>query len=145
MIRFTSIYIILNIYIYIYVWYDIWYIINMLLLFVDFSVFYWFLVDFTSSVLRAASPQLCLFFFPSFLCFPLKQHVFLLKSILTNMTKYFIFWWNMRWRRREVAAHGGGGGDGADGGRISGRVQAPIPSHPGIKYPVRDPPLTPTN
>ena len=32
---------------------------------------------------------------------------------------------------------------GGDGGRISGRVQAPIPSHPGIKYPVRDPPLTP--
>ena len=36
---------------------------------------------------------------------------------------------------------GGDGGDG--GGRISGRVQAPIPSHPGIKYPVRAPPLTP--
>ena len=40
------------------------------------------------------------------------------------------------------AHDGDGGGDG--GGRISGRVQAPIPSHPGIKYPVRDPPLTPT-
>ena len=39
-----------------------------------------------------------------------------------------------------AAAHGGGGG-----GRISGRVQAPIPSHPGIKYPVRAPPLTPIN
>ena len=36
------------------------------------------------------------------------------------------------------------GGDGDDGdGRISGRAQAPIPSHPGIKYPVRAPPLTP--
>ena len=39
---------------------------------------------------------------------------------------------------------GGGDGDGGGGGRISGRVQAPIPSHPGIEYPVRDPPLTPT-
>ena len=32
---------------------------------------------------------------------------------------------------------------GGDGGRISGRVQASIPSHPGIKYPVRAPSLTP--
>ena len=31
---------------------------------------------------------------------------------------------------------GDGGGDGGDG-RISGWVQAPSPSHPGIKYPVR--------
>ena len=38
---------------------------------------------------------------------------------------------------------GDGDGDG-DGGRISGRAQAPIPSHPGITYPVRAPPLTPT-
>ena len=35
------------------------------------------------------------------------------------------------------------GDDDDGGGRISGRVQAPIPSHPGIKYPVRAPPLTP--
>ena len=40
---------------------------------------------------------------------------------------------------------GGGGGDGGggDGGRIPGQVQAPIPSRPGITYPVRAPPLTP--
>ena len=40
---------------------------------------------------------------------------------------------------------GGDGGDDGDGGdgRISGWVQAHIPSHPGIKYPVWAPPLTP--
>ena len=51
---------------------------------------------------------------------------------------FCVFYW--------IIGHdGGGGGDGGggDGGRISDRVQAPIPSHPGIKYPVRDPPLTP--
>ncbi len=39
-----------------------------------------------------------------------------------------------RWRP------GDGGADG-DGGEISGQVQAPIPSRPGIKYPVQAPPL----
>ena len=38
-----------------------------------------------------------------------------------------------------------GGGNGNGGGRISDQVQALIPLRPGIKYPVRAPPLTPIN
>ena len=50
------------------------------------------------------------------------------------------------WRRSLHSPRSGpsDGGDDGDGGRIFGRVQAPIPSRPGIKYPVLVPPLTPT-
>ena len=42
-------------------------------------------------------------------------------------------------RQLGVRQLGDGDDDDGDNGRISGRVQAPIPSHPGIKYPVRAP------
>ena len=84
----------------------------------------------TSSVLRVRLPQALFFgkkdtfiFFEAHFAKKILNIVF-----YSKMTKYY----------RYLANDGGDGDDG--GGRISGRVQAPIPSHPGIKYPVRAPP-----